>query len=102
MSLPQEPAPFRALTHSVHQAFPAFPPFGGRFDEVVPHLTIGYGHPLSDLRAAEEAVQAHLPIEARASRVGLMAQLSPGGRWIKTANFFHLIAAVQPASAEKP
>jgi 2'-5' RNA ligase len=84
---PQEPAPFRALTHSVHQAFPAFPPFGGRFDEVVPHLTIGYGHPLSDLRAAEEAVQAHLPIEARASRVGLMAQLSPGGRWVKTANF---------------
>jgi 2'-5' RNA ligase len=84
---PQEPAPFRALTHSVHQAFPAFPPFGGRFDEVVPHLTIGYGHPLSDLRAAEEAVQAHLPIEARASRVGLMAQLSPGGRWVKTASF---------------
>ena len=87
MSLPQEPAPFRALTHSVHQAFPAFPPFGGRFDEVVPHLTIGYGHPLSDLRAAEEAVQAHLPIEARASRVGLMAQLSPGGQWVKTASF---------------
>jgi hypothetical protein len=53
----------------------------------VPHLTIGYGHPLSDLRAAEEAVQAHLPIDARASAVALMIQLSPGGRWVRTANF---------------
>jgi 2'-5' RNA ligase len=84
---PQDPAPFRALTRSVYQAFPAFPPFKGQFDEVVPHLTVGYGHTLRDLRAAEEAVRAHLPIDARASTVTLMTQQSPGGRWGTTAAF---------------
>ena len=43
----QDPAPFRALTRSVYRAFPAFPPVGGQFDEVVPHLTVGHGHALS-------------------------------------------------------
>jgi 2'-5' RNA ligase superfamily len=67
----QDPAPFRALTRGVYQAFPAFPPFEGKFDEVVPHLTVGHGHALSDLRAAEEAVRAHLPIDARAGTITL-------------------------------
>jgi 2'-5' RNA ligase len=83
----QDPAPFRALTGSVYQAFPAFPPFEGQFDEVVPHLTVGYGHTLGDLRAAEKAVRAHLPIDARASTITLMTQQSPGDRWSTTATF---------------
>jgi hypothetical protein len=33
---PSDPDPFRALTQRVFQAFPAFPPFQGRFDDVVP------------------------------------------------------------------
>ena len=36
---PRDPAPFRALTQRVFQAFPAFPPQEGRYDDVVPHLT---------------------------------------------------------------
>lgn len=83
----QDPAPFRALTRSVYRAFPAFPPVGGQFDEVVPHLTVGHGHALSGLRAAEEAVRAYLPIDARASTVTLVTQQSPGGRWGKTGAF---------------
>jgi 2'-5' RNA ligase len=82
-----DPAPFRALTGGVYQAFPAFPPFGGRFGEVVPHLTVGHGHTVSDLRAAEQAVRAHLPVDARASTITLMTQQSPAGRWGKTATF---------------
>ena len=39
---PRDPGPFRALTQRVCQAFPAFPPFQRRFDDVVPHLTIGH------------------------------------------------------------
>jgi hypothetical protein len=84
---PHDPAPFRALTKAVCEAFPAYPPYGGQFSEVVPHLTVGDRQPAADLRAAEEPVRAHLPIEARATAVTLMTQRSAGGRWAGTAVF---------------
>jgi 2'-5' RNA ligase len=84
---PRDPGPFRALTRRVFQAFPAFPPFEGQFDDVVPHLTIGHGHPLSDLRTAKDSVQARLPIDGYTPAVTLMTQQSAGGHWIKTAIF---------------
>lgn len=83
---PGDPEPFHTLTDRVHQAYPAFPPFEGRFPEVVPHLTIGHGNPVEDLRAAEASVRPHLPIDARATAVNLMTQ-SAEGRWTRTATF---------------
>ena len=82
-----DPGPFRALTERVCQAFPAFRPYEGQFDDVVPHLTVGDGHPVSELRAAEASVRAGLPIEATASAVALFTQQEPGGRWTKAASF---------------
>jgi 2'-5' RNA ligase superfamily len=32
-----DPAPFRALTDGVYKAFPAFPPFEGKHDVLIPH-----------------------------------------------------------------
>lgn len=32
--------PFRQLTVAVWRAFPQHPPYGGAYDDVVPHLTI--------------------------------------------------------------
>jgi 2'-5' RNA ligase len=84
---PRDPGPFRALTERVCAAFPAFRPYEGQFEEVVPHLTVGDRRPLEVLRAAENAVQAWLPIEATAGAVTLMAQQVPGGRWSATATF---------------
>jgi 2'-5' RNA ligase len=84
---PGDPGPFRDLTQRVFQQFPAFPPFEGKHDVIVPHLTVGYGHPLADLRAAEEAIQDSLPIDACAAAVALMAERSAGGSWAKTATF---------------
>lgn len=84
---PRDPGPFRALIEAVHQAFPAFPPFDGQFSDVVPHLTVGKGHPVSDLRAAEESVRAHLPIDGHATEVTLVTQQSAGGRWTGAATF---------------
>jgi|SRR5271154_2028944 len=84
---PDDPGAFRALTERVFRAYPAFPPFEGQFDEVFPHLTIGHGHPLVDLRNAADSVQARLPIEASATAVTLMTQRSAGGRWTTTATF---------------
>jgi hypothetical protein len=84
---PRDPGPFRALTRRVYQVFPEFPPYQGQFDDPVPHLTVGHGHPLSDLRAVEESVQADLPIAGCAIAVTLMTQQSAGGRWTKAATF---------------
>jgi 2'-5' RNA ligase len=84
---PGDPGPFRDLTQRVFQEFPAFPPFEGKHDVVVPHLTVAYGHPLADLRAVEEAIQDNLPIDARAAAVALMAEQSAGGSWTKAATF---------------
>lgn len=84
---PRDPAPFRALTQHVFEAFPAFPPFRGQFDEVVPHLTIGHGQPLNDLRAAEESVRAQLPVDGYVTAVTLMTQPSAGGHWTEAASF---------------
>lgn len=84
---PHDPGPFRALTQAVYQAYPAYPPFEGQFSDVVPHLTVGIGHPVADLRAAEESVRAHLPIDGHATAVTLMTEQSAGGRWAKATTF---------------
>ena len=84
---PRDPGPFRALTQRVYGAFPAFPPFAGQFDDVIPHLTIGHGHPLNDLRTAERAIQALLPIDSHATTVTLMTQQATAGKWASAAAF---------------
>jgi 2'-5' RNA ligase len=84
---PHDDHPFRALTQRIFQAFPAFPPFEGRFDDVVPHLTIGHGRPLNDLRTAENSVQARLPIDGHADAVTWITQQSAEAHWVKAATF---------------
>ena len=37
---PEPSAPFTRLTEAVVDRFPDFPPYGGAFEEVIPHLTI--------------------------------------------------------------
>jgi 2'-5' RNA ligase len=34
---------FSKLTERVHRAFPDYPPFAGKFDVVVPHVTVAHG-----------------------------------------------------------
>jgi 2'-5' RNA ligase len=79
-----EPAPsaaFRALTDAVVARWPDHPPYGGLFDEVIPHLTVvemdGDGPPLE---AIEAQVAAALPFGARAERLELWRQ-DAGGQW---------------------
>jgi hypothetical protein len=61
--------------------------YEGQFGDSTPHLTVGKGHPLTDLRAAEVSVQAHLPIDAQAIAVTLVTQQSTRGPWTKAASF---------------
>lgn len=84
---PQDPGPFADLTERVFAAFPGHPPFGGQFDEVRPHLTIGHQRPIEELRRAEQEIVPKLPVTARASAVTLKAESSPGGCWETVASF---------------
>jgi len=61
---PEPAGPFRALANMVHAAFPQFPPFGGVYADVVPHLTVGNrpGGDSAALRAAEIEITPLLPV----------------------------------------
>jgi 2'-5' RNA ligase len=72
---------FRALTGAVWRRFPETPPYGGIHDDVIPHLTIGHGHPLRVLRAAAEEVSGRLPVTATVDRVLLIAGSTGPGSW---------------------
>ena len=89
---PSVESPFRALTELAAAAYPGCPPYGGIYQDVVPHLTIGQGGDLAELRAAAEAVRPLLPIATEATEVTLMAGPRPGssepaGRWQFVASF---------------
>jgi hypothetical protein len=82
---PTDPLPFRRLTDLVVAEFPDHPPFEGQFDDVVPHLTVGLGHPRPVLEAAERELTARLPVTGAATEVTVLAQTRPGGRWTRWA-----------------
>jgi hypothetical protein len=77
---PTPAAPFEELTSAVSASFPEYPPYGGAFDDVVPHLTIGEGAPRWRLRRAERQVVARLPIRASATEVWLMSAEAVRGK----------------------
>ena len=80
---PRPDEPFRALTSAVCAAFPGYLPYGGGFDDVIPHLTVG-DRPVggvTDLRAAEAELRPRLPISARVGRVWLMTGSAAPDSW---------------------
>lgn len=86
--VPEPTARFRALTDAVWARFPDHPPYEGRFDDVVPHLTVadstpGPGH---DLRTqVDAALGGRLPLRFRVEALSLL--VSRGGRWAVAARF---------------
>lgn len=51
--VPEPESPFVHLTQSLVRAFPNYPPYGGRFDSVIPHLSVAQGAS-SDIALAEQ------------------------------------------------
>jgi hypothetical protein len=86
---PEPAAPFRELTRAVVAAFPAHQPYGGLYDEPIPHLTVGELRlgSTAELAAAERAVRAHLPIAARVDRAVLLAGRPERFSWQPVAEF---------------
>lgn len=66
--LAPEPAePFNELTEKLSRTFPQWPPYGGQFDELIPHLSIGTSLPAFEIMALLQK----LPVEEVADEVTL-------------------------------
>lgn len=81
---PEPTAPFLSLTEELTARFPGHPPYGGAFDEVMPHLTVAdpgrLGLAATGLGGLVEVLDRALPIEAVADEVHLMVE-GADARW---------------------
>jgi hypothetical protein len=62
---PDPASPFRQLTHELSRRFPEHPPYGGAFDDVVPHLSIPL-LPDEELEDVERELADRLPLASQA------------------------------------
>lgn len=76
---PEPAGPFAELTRALVAAFPAYPPYGGRYDEIVPHLTVATADAEALAPVAAE-VSASLPLAAPVVEAWLM-ECNDRGRW---------------------
>jgi 2'-5' RNA ligase len=80
-AVPEPQDRFRRLTECVVAKWPQCPPYGGEFDEVVPHLTVGQTEQRDALRQAEADVAAGLPVRQRVEAVHLMTGTAEAASW---------------------
>ncbi len=80
---PEPESPFKQLIDSVANRFPESPPYGGAFDNVVPHLTIAHADDEELLASIErqlaDLAPQHLPMSIQVEQVWLMDNKT--GRW---------------------
>lgn len=84
---PEPEEPFRRLTKALVRAFPDHPPYGGAFDDAIPHLTIGEADDVAGLREAEQEVIPALPITSTVATAVLLTGSSLPGSWSTVATF---------------
>lgn len=75
---PDPIAPFAALTARLWEAFPQCPPYGGRYDDVTPHLTLDRRSPSVTAEGTRAALGGLVPVSCRADRLEL--------HWYETGN----------------
>jgi 2'-5' RNA ligase len=77
--VPEPSAPIARLTAAVTARYPGHPPYGGAFEEVVPHLTVTESDsaPLDEIAAEAER---WLPFAHRVTALEVLVE-STGGRW---------------------
>ena len=74
---------FADLTRAVHATWPSHPPYGGAYDEIVPHVTLTEG---DEPHGLAHTVERSLPIKATARELLLMTPRDDG-RWTHRARF---------------
>jgi len=87
---PSPKNPFIELTKKLAKLFPENPPYGGKFPEVNPHLTIGQFSKEDNfkrtLSVISENINPKLPQEARATEARLMVE-NINGKWTTLRKF---------------
>ncbi|MEO9322798.1 2'-5' RNA ligase family protein [Nocardioides sp. C4-1] len=72
LHLTVEPAsPFERLTSALAEAFPATPPYGGRFAHPVPHLTVGHRLTGASPESMTADLAGLLPVRTAVERLDL-------------------------------
>jgi 2'-5' RNA ligase len=81
--LAPEPAqPFARMIEALIQRFPGYPPYGGAFNEIVPHLTVAQ----SEFDEVVSTLEPWLPLSTRAERAVLLEQVQ-AVHWRELATF---------------
>lgn len=84
---PEAAAPFLSLIDRLSNAFPDYPPYGGMFDEVIPHLTLA-DDAVARMAVNEAEASRSLPFRRRVRDVALLVE-GADGRW-RTRRRFRL------------
>jgi 2'-5' RNA ligase len=71
---PDPAAPFVRMTELIQRRWPSCVPYGGIYDEIVPHVTVALGDPVADTVSLEQ----RLPITMQAEELWLMKQTPHG------------------------
>jgi len=82
---PEPDGPVRELSEAVEARWPEAPPYGGAFDDPMPHLTVASKQPQEVYEAIERELIAGLPLHTRVTGVHLV--VSDGVRWHHRATF---------------
>jgi 2'-5' RNA ligase superfamily len=74
---PEPGQPFIAMTEALCRRFPDYPPYGGAYDAIVPHVTVAEG---GEPPGLAEHVEQRLPVRGSVEEVWLMME-TPYGGW---------------------
>jgi len=77
---PDPAEPFLRMTTALAADYPDYPPYGGEFDAILPHLTVAQGD-AAVLDEAEAQVRRALPVEAVAHEALVIAEADAHLRW---------------------
>jgi hypothetical protein len=77
--VPEPAARFVAMTEALVRAFPEYQPYGGVFDDVVPHLSVAVSRDARVIEQIEREITQALPIAARAEAASIVQRAD--GRW---------------------
>jgi 2'-5' RNA ligase superfamily len=79
---PEPSTPFREMTNALVARYPDYPPYGGAYAHVIPHLTVAQ----AELNDAAAAIADWLPLRARAESAVLLEQVQ-SEHWREVATF---------------
>lgn len=83
---PEPATTFRRLTAGLHRVFPEFPPYGGAFDDIVPHLTVPL-MPGEDTGSLTAALAPELPLAVHAAEAAVFVSDEDGTRVLGSLPF---------------